>query len=71
MLGGAYEIDGSKLTLLLADTTLAECVPDSSYDLYVSLLGKDDGFELQNGRLILTVGDVAGQMGFADAGAAE
>ena len=71
MLSGAYEIDGSNLTLLPGPTTLAECGPDSSYDLYVSLLGQVDGFELQNGRLIRTFGDGAGQMGFADAGAAE
>ena len=71
MLSGVYEIDGSALTLLPGLTTLAECGPDSSYDLYVSLLGKVDGYKLQNSRLILTFGDGAGKMGFADAGATE
>ena len=71
ILSGAYEIDGNNLTLLPGPTTLAECGPDSSYDLYVSLLGQVDGFELENDRLILTFGDGAGQMGFANVGAAE
>ena len=43
MLSGAYQIDGSKRTLLPGPTTLAECGLDSCYDLYVNLLGKVSG----------------------------
>jgi heat shock protein HslJ len=71
MLSGGYEIDGSSLTLLPGPSTLAECGPDSSYDLYVGSLGQVDGFELENERLILTFGAGAGQMVFANAGPAQ
>lgn len=71
MLTGGYEIDGSNLTLLPGPSTLAECGPDSSYDLYVSLLGQVDGYEMENDRLSLTFGNGAGQMIFANAGPSE
>ena len=71
MLSGGYEVDGSNLTLLPGPTTLAECGPDSSYIQYLSLLGQVDGYEMENDRLILTFGDGAGQMIFANAGPAE
>lgn len=64
MVSGAYEIDGNSLTLLPGPTTLAECGPDSSYDLYVGLLGQVNGYEMENDGLILTFG--AGQMIFAN-----
>ncbi len=71
MLSGGYEVSGSSLTLLPGPSTLAECGPDSSYDQYVSLLGQVDGYEMENDKLILTFGDGAGQMIFANAGPAE
>ena len=71
MLSGGYEIEGNNLTLLPGPSTLAECGPDSSYDQYVGFLGQVDGYEIENGRLILSFGDGAGQMIFANAGAAE
>jgi heat shock protein HslJ len=71
MLIGGYEVDGSNFTLLPGPTTLAECGPDSSYDQYVSLLGQVDGYEIENEKLILTFGDGAGKMIFANAGPAE
>jgi hypothetical protein len=71
MLSGAYEVNGSNLTLLPGPSTLAECGPDSSYDQYVSLLGQVDGYEMENDRLVLTFGDGAGQMIFTNAGPAE
>jgi heat shock protein HslJ len=71
MLSGAYEIEGNSITLLPGPSTLAECGPDSSYDLYVGFLAQVDGYELENNRLILTFGNGAGQMIFANAGAAE
>lgn len=71
MLSGSYEVNGNSLTLLPGPSTLAECGPDSSYDQYVSLLGQVDGYEIENDKLILTFGDGAGQMIFANAGPAE
>jgi heat shock protein HslJ len=70
-LTGGYEVSGSDLTLLPGPTTLAECGPESSYDQYVGLLAQVDGYELENEKLILTYGDGAGQMIFANAGPAE
>jgi hypothetical protein len=71
MLSGAYEIEGNILTLLPDSSTLAECGPDSSYDLYVRSLAQADGYQMENDRLILTFGQGAGQMIFANAGAAK
>ena len=71
MLSGGYEVSGSSLTLLPGPSTLAECGPDSSYDQYAGLLGQVDGYEMENDKLILTFGDDAGQMIFANAGPAE
>jgi len=71
MLSGGYEVDSSNLTLLPGPTTLAECGPDSSYYQYVSLLGQVDGYQMENDKLILTFGDGAGQMIFANVGPAE
>lgn len=71
MLSGAYEIEGNSITLLPGPSTLAECGPDSSYALYVGFLAQVEGYELVNNRLILIFGNDAGQMIFANAGAAE
>jgi heat shock protein HslJ len=72
ILNGEYETSrGDKLTLLPGITTLAECGPDSSYDFYVNLLSQVDGYELENDKLVLTFGDGAGEMIFADVGHAE
>ena len=71
LLSGNYEVSGSSLTLLPGPSTLAECGPDSLYDLYVGFLAQVDGYELENDKLILTFGDGAGQMIFANGGPAE
>ena len=71
MLGGGYEVSGDSLTLLPGPSTMAMCPPESSHDLYVGLLAQVDGYELDGGKLILTFGDGAGQMIFANVGSAE
>ena len=71
MLSGGYEATRSSLTLLPGPSTLAECGPDSSYDLYVGFLAQVDGYKLENNRLILTFGDGAGKMIFQSAGRAK
>ncbi len=71
MLSGGYEVSGSSLTLLPGPSTMAMCPPESSHDLYVGLLAQVDGYELEGGKLILTFGDGAGQMIFANTGPAE
>jgi len=71
MLSGGYEVSGDSLTLLPGPSTMAMCPPESSHDLYVGLLAQVDGYELDGGKLILTFGDGAGQMVFANVGSAE
>lgn len=71
MLAGEYEAKKDSLTLSPGPSTLAECGPESSYDQYTTLLSQVDGYELEGGRLILTFGNGAGQMIFANAGPAQ
>lgn len=71
MLSGEYEVSGSNLTLLPGPSTMAMCPPESSHDLYVGFLVQVDGYEFEGGKLILTFGDGAGQMIFANAGPAD
>lgn len=71
VLAGEYKVTKDSLTLLPGPSTLAECGPESSYNQYVTLLAQVDGYKLEGGRLILTFGDGAGQMIFANAGPAE
>ena len=71
MLSGEYQVSGSSLTLLPGLSTMAMCPPESSHDLYVGLFAQVDGYELDGGKLILTFGDGAGQMIFANVGSAE
>jgi heat shock protein HslJ len=71
MVQGEYEVSGDTLTLKAGPSTLAECGPESSYNQYVSLLSQVDGYKLENGKLVLTFGNGAGQMIFANVGAAK
>jgi heat shock protein HslJ len=71
MLSGGYETSGDSLTLLPGPSTLVECGPESSYDIYVGFLSQVDGYALEDDRLVLTFGGGAGQMVFANMGPAE
>jgi heat shock protein HslJ len=71
MVQGEYQVSGDSLTLKADPSTMAECGPESSYLLYVTLLAQVDGYKVENGKLVLTFGDGAGQMIFANVGAAK
>ena len=70
-LAGSYELLGGRLTLEPGISTLAECGPDSSYDLYRSLLEQVDGVGLKDGVLVLLLAEDAGLMNFENAGEAQ
>jgi heat shock protein HslJ/uncharacterized protein YraI len=67
---GSYELLGAQLSLVLGPTTLAECGPDSSYDLYVNLLGRVAGAGSREGTLVLVLDEDAGSMNFENKGEA-
>jgi heat shock protein HslJ len=65
---GSYTLEGNRLTLLPGPTTLAECEPDSLYDLYLTTLGNVESLSVEDGRLILRLRDNTGRMAFRNAG---
>jgi len=65
---GTYDADGQNLNLHMGPVTAAECGPESLFDQYLSLLGQVVGYQIADGRLLLTLGDNAGQMVFGQAG---
>jgi len=69
-LQGSYELLGSQLRIEPGISTLAECGPDSSYNLYLSLLGQVDGVGTRDGVLVLVLAEDAGIMNFENAGEA-
>ncbi len=64
LFSGTYTADNGQISLLMGPTTLAECGPDSIYNLYLMTLAVVDGYTLENGGLTLTFGDGAGEMMF-------
>ena len=71
MIQGEFDVSGESLTIKPGITTLAECGPESSYNQYMDLLAQVDGYRLENGKLALTFGNGAGEMIFANMGAAK
>lgn len=67
---GSYELLGGQLTLKPGISTLAECGPDSSYDLYSRLLEQVAGAGTREGVLVLILGEDAGFMNFENGGEA-
>jgi heat shock protein HslJ/uncharacterized protein YraI len=67
---GGYELLGGQLSLEPGITTLAECAPGSSYDLYRDLLERVAGAGTRDGALVLVLAEDAGIMNFENAGAA-
>jgi heat shock protein HslJ len=68
---GEYEVSGDSLTLKAGPSTLAECGAESSYFQYVGFLAQVDGYRLENGKLVLTFGNGAGEIIFANVGMAK
>ncbi len=67
---GSYELLGAQLKLEPGISTLAECGPDSSYDMYRSLLERVDGVGTRDGVLVLVLAEDAGIMNFQNMGEA-
>ena len=65
---GSYEIDGDKLSLMPGPSTMAECGPESLYDLFLAYLILIDSYAIDDEMLILKLGDGAGEMQFQNAG---
>ncbi len=67
---GNYEQLGTQLRLEPGISTLAECGPDSSYDIYRGLLDSVIEAGMRDGVLVLVLADDAGIMNFENAGEA-
>ncbi|MGD9029094.1 MAG: META domain-containing protein [Anaerolineae bacterium] len=67
---GGYTLEGNNLTLEPGPMTLAECGPESLFDLYLTKLGNVESLSVEDGRLILHLGGNAGKVVFRNAGPA-
>jgi heat shock protein HslJ/uncharacterized protein YraI len=67
---GNYELQGNQLRLEPGISTLAECAPGSSYDVYRGLLEQVTGVGTSNGVLVLVLAEDAGIMNFDNTGQA-
>jgi heat shock protein HslJ len=65
---GAYELDGSHLTLQPGPTTLAECEPGSLYSDFLAKLGHVRTYFLDDGMLVLDLWADGGHMLFRPPG---
>ena len=63
---GSYELDGDRLTLRPGPSTMAECGPDSLYNLFLSNLAVVDGYVIEDGILTLRFGAGLGEMHFEE-----
>jgi heat shock protein HslJ len=61
---GEYAIKGNNLTIATPALTKAYCGPDSMDVLYLSMLSNVTAFSLQNGRLVLSLGNSGDEMLF-------
>jgi len=68
---GSYELEENKLTVMPGPSTMAECGPDSLYDLFVGFFSQVTAYEMDGDTLILIVGDDVARMSFENAGPAE
>ncbi len=68
---GSYTVDGSTIEFGPMALTRALCPPESLSDQFVRLLAEVDTYGMQDGRLVLTLNDGAGEMRFQNGGMAE
>ena len=64
---GSYELEGNKLTVMPGPSTLAECGPDSLYDLFLGFFSQITAYEMDGESLILIVGEDIARMFFQNA----
>lgn len=62
---GAYTLEGGRLSLGPAATTLAACPPGSHSTRYLGLLGRVTGYRRDGERLVLALGDAGDTLVFA------
>ena len=67
---GTYALSGTELTLEVGPMTMALCGEDSLDAHYLELLDRVVSYTLSDGRLVLLLGDHAGQMTFDNGGPA-
>jgi heat shock protein HslJ len=60
--GGSYTLEGNALTIALGPSTMAYCGEQSLDQLYLGLLDSVDGYNIQDGRLVLSLQNGAGTM---------
>lgn len=64
---GSYELEGNNLTVMPGPSTLAECGPDSLYDLFLGFFSQITAYEMDGENLILIVGEDTARMFFQNA----
>jgi len=64
MVSGSYSLDDSLLTIELGPSTMAFCGEESLDQQYLRLLTNVESYTIDNGRLVLELGDGAGRMTF-------
>jgi heat shock protein HslJ len=61
---GGFVIEGDILSLATGPTTLAQCPPGSLFDEFIGNIAQVSSFEVDEGNLVLTLGDTGDQMVF-------
>ncbi len=64
VVGGSYQLEGSALTIELGPSTLAFCGEESLDTQFLGFLSQVESYAIENGELILSLKDGAGQMTF-------
>jgi heat shock protein HslJ len=68
VVGGSAALEGDRLAITLGPSTMAFCGEESLDRQFLELLGKVDGYVLEDGRLALHLSEDAGKMTFDAAG---
>ena len=62
--GGTYTASDGQLSIAPGPSTMAECGPESLYNIFLANLATADGYSLQGNNLTLTFGAGAGELIF-------
>lgn len=68
---GSYSVSGNEIEFGPMALTLAMCPSDSLSDQFIRLLGEVDTFGMQDGKLVFTLMESAGEIRFQNGGMAE
>ncbi len=61
---GTYTASNGQISISLGPSTMAECGPESQYNIFLAKLATVDGYNLQGDQLTLAFGAGAGEMMF-------